>query len=219
MEHPRINTGHALIPLTQGKFAIVDAIHLEHLLRWKWIAVLMNGMFLARSRQDGSLVRILMHREVARLCGKTMSRIGHLNGNSLDNRAENLVKAGITLLVPKTDSTHEVKEGTRRFPAPALADVHSLVSKNVQIRSRLPFPDLTNQEFGKLVVLGLLEVGRNNPTDLWLCRCLCGSSARFSMPGAYLRSHESWSCGCSEFTVMSQLAVLPGRMVGGVKTN
>jgi hypothetical protein len=59
-----------------------------------------------------------------------------------------------------------------------------------------PFPDLSSQEFGRLVVIGLKEVGRNNPPDLWLCRCKCGSYLRFLIPGVYLRSSEMWSCGC-----------------------
>lgn len=62
--------------------------------------------------------------------------------------------------------------------------------------SPLPFPDLSNHEFGRLVVIGLKEVGRSNPSDLWLCRCKCGSYSRFLIPGVYLRSHEMWSCGC-----------------------
>lgn len=61
----------------------------------------------------------------------------------------------------------------------------------------LPFPDLTSQDFGFLWVIGLKEVGRLNPKDLWLCSCKCGNQKRVVVAGAYLRTHEFWSCGCS----------------------
>lgn len=60
----------------------------------------------------------------------------------------------------------------------------------------LPFSDLTNLVFGRLCVVGLKEVGRYYPRDLWLCRCSCGSSVAVIIPGQYLRLKEFWSCGC-----------------------
>ena len=62
------------------------------------------------------------------------------------------------------------------------------------VKMPLPFPDLANQEFGRLVVIGLKESGRTNPKNLWLCRCKCGSQSRFVLPGEYLRTNEMWSC-------------------------
>lgn len=81
---------------------------------------------------------------------------------------------------------------------------------------RLNFPDLTNQEFGKLWVIGLKEVGRHNPTDLWLCGCKCGNTARFAIPGEYLRTSEVWSCGCDRTSNRVARKLLNQLIVDGV---
>lgn len=80
----------------------------------------------------------------------------------------------------------------------------------------LNFPDLTNQEFGKLWVIGLKEVGRHNPTDLWMCACKCGSYSRFIIPGSYLRTSEIWSCGCDRAANHLRRRLLDQLIVDGV---
>lgn len=78
------------------------------------------------------------------------------------------------------------------------------------------FSDLTNQEFGKLWVIGLKEVGRHNPPDLWLCGCKCGNSARFMIPGEYLRTNEIWSCGCDRSSNHLRRRLLDQLIIDGV---
>lgn len=78
------------------------------------------------------------------------------------------------------------------------------------------FPDLSNQEFGRLVVIGLKESGRTDPKNLWLCRCKCGSQARFVVPGEYLLRHEMWSCGCDRALNYPSFTSSRKLVVGGV---
>lgn len=80
----------------------------------------------------------------------------------------------------------------------------------------LDFPDLTNQEFGKLWVIGLKEVGRTNPADLWLCGCKCGTYSRYIIPGEYLRTSEIWSCGCDRTSNHLRRRLLDQLIVDGV---
>lgn len=117
-----------------------------------------------------------MHREIAARCGKAAPVVKHLDGNTLDNRVANLVPNAI-IVVPKT--ALEVR-------VPPITPVHLL-----------PFLDLTNREFGLFWVIGLKQVGRRKPKDLWLCGCSCGNARQVVIPGIYLRAHETWSCGCS----------------------
>ncbi len=69
-----------LIPLTQGKFAIVDDEDYDWLMQWNWY----YKVYAARSKSK-SHSAILMHRLI--LPGKM---IDHKNGNELDNRKCNL---------------------------------------------------------------------------------------------------------------------------------
>jgi hypothetical protein len=80
----------------------------------------------------------------------------------------------------------------------------------------LPFPDLTNREFGRLWVIGLKEVGRYYPSDLWLCQCKCGSRAAVVIPGEYLRLRETWSCGCDTTCNYPRLTSSPQFVIDGV---
>lgn len=82
-----------LIPLSQGKFAIVDATDFEFLNRWKWHVFSGNHRqkkkFYAVRNSKGPNKRIIfMHRALLK------PGIGfegdHKNGDSLDNRRENL---------------------------------------------------------------------------------------------------------------------------------
>jgi len=72
-----------LIPLTQGKFAIVDAEDYEHLMQWKWHC---NGNGYVVRRVEGRV--LLMHRVIIGadegLC------VDHISGIRNDNRKSNL---------------------------------------------------------------------------------------------------------------------------------
>ena len=71
----------AFIPLTQGKVAIVDTEDWEFLMQWRW-------SFNTRYASHGCPKRILMHRIIAGT--PEHLHTDHINGNTLDNRKENL---------------------------------------------------------------------------------------------------------------------------------
>ena len=75
------------IPLTRGKFAIVDAADYERLSKHKWLASgdEQRGFYAAR-RVGNKLV--LMHRVIMNAPEGTV--VDHINGNSLNNRRGNL---------------------------------------------------------------------------------------------------------------------------------
>ena len=81
MESQTSNT--KLIPLTQGRFAIVDAEDYEWLSKWKWSYG--YGGYAGRGIQYGV---IYMHRLI--LGTPAGSHTDHINGNGLDNRKSNL---------------------------------------------------------------------------------------------------------------------------------
>lgn len=79
------------IPLTQGKFAIVDDEDYDYLMQWKWQFT--GGKYASRIHREkmgrGAYVeRIIMHR----LVNKTPDNLytDHINGDKLDNRKKNL---------------------------------------------------------------------------------------------------------------------------------
>lgn len=73
-----------LIPLTQGKFAIVDAEDYDWLMQWPWHAnIIKGGLIYVRSKVNGYLHRLIMKAERHQF-------IDHINGNTLDNRKCNL---------------------------------------------------------------------------------------------------------------------------------
>jgi hypothetical protein len=76
------------IPLTQGKFAIVDDADYEWLIQRKWYAYDAQkgkGKWYARCSQS---VKVDMHRVITN-APKGMD-VDHINGNGLDNRRSNL---------------------------------------------------------------------------------------------------------------------------------
>lgn len=78
------------IPLTQGKFAIVDDFNYEWLSQWKWHAQKDRNTFYA-VRSIGKWPKqktVLMHRLILDL--KSGEQTDHLNGNGLDNRCCNI---------------------------------------------------------------------------------------------------------------------------------
>lgn len=72
-----------VIPLTQGKFAIVDDEDYEFVSRYKWHANKNGNVWYARRTDRGRT--IMMHWLI--MGGKN---VDHINGNGLDNRRENL---------------------------------------------------------------------------------------------------------------------------------
>ena len=75
-----------IIPLTQGKHAIVDDEDYEQLSRYRWYAHRDGNTFYAVSRIKGK--QVLMHREILNVPEGTET--DHRNGNGLDNWNANL---------------------------------------------------------------------------------------------------------------------------------
>jgi len=79
------------IPLTQGKFAIVDAEDYERIAGYKWFAARFErGFYALRTGKDnkGRQRNVRMHREIL---GEPKGKIiDHINHNGLDNRRANI---------------------------------------------------------------------------------------------------------------------------------
>jgi len=74
------------IPLTQGKFAIVDAEDYDWLSQYKWCAAKDRKTYYAQRCKNGKIVR--MHREIMRAPKGEIC--DHRNHNGLNNRKSNL---------------------------------------------------------------------------------------------------------------------------------
>lgn len=90
-----MNTDTRLIPLTQGKFAIVDAIDYEWLTRFKWSAmkqITTTGVlwYAVRHGPKPEVKVMLMHREIAAKQGLQSKRYDHADHNGLNNVRENI---------------------------------------------------------------------------------------------------------------------------------
>ncbi len=83
------------IPLTQGKFAIVDSEDFKRLNQWKWY---FNAGYALRGQRNfgckGNCVKIYMHRLIAET--PEGMQTDHINGDRLDNRKCNLRAATIS---------------------------------------------------------------------------------------------------------------------------
>ncbi len=88
----RIHYGYTFrrIPLTQGKYAIVDPEDFERLNKHKWYAVNMKHTFYAQRgiSMSDKRVLIMMHREILKVPDGMF--VDHINHNGLDNRKANL---------------------------------------------------------------------------------------------------------------------------------
>jgi hypothetical protein len=88
----RLGQDIRLIPLTKGKFAIVDPADFLWLSKFKWHAVENNGLFYACRRPAFSEFRtsrsVWMHREI--LNAPPGLLVDHRNHHTLDNRPCNL---------------------------------------------------------------------------------------------------------------------------------
>jgi len=76
--------GAKLIPLTQGKFAIVDARDYEQLSKYRWYAARSRRTYYAIRSVKRSRVQIRMHRQI--LSAPPHLLVDHINNNGLDNR-------------------------------------------------------------------------------------------------------------------------------------
>lgn len=88
--HARLFLGEVMkkIPLTQGKYAIVDDENYEWLSQWRWYAHKMSNSFYAERKQGGE--DIFMHREILGLTKGDKRHTDHKNHNGLDNRLSNI---------------------------------------------------------------------------------------------------------------------------------
>jgi len=86
------------IPLTQGKFTIVDPEDYERLAKYKWyLSMSPTSSYAARwqrTRPGGLRKKIWMHREVIYISKHMLC--DHINGNGLDNRETNLRPATVS---------------------------------------------------------------------------------------------------------------------------
>lgn len=76
------------IPLTQGKFALVDDANLEWLNQWKWYAGKNRASGIFYAKRSAKRGKILMHRAI--LNAKPKQEVDHRDGNSLNNCRDNL---------------------------------------------------------------------------------------------------------------------------------
>ena len=80
------------IPLTQGKFAIVDNSDYKWLSEFKWCAIRGYSTFYAvrNIRENGRTIMFYMHRVILELKKSDKQQSDHIDGNGLNNRRSNL---------------------------------------------------------------------------------------------------------------------------------
>lgn len=76
------------IPLTKGKFALVDDEDFDHLNQWKWYYSAIGYAVRDVHVPKGKKVCVYMHRQINMT--PEHLRTDHINRNKLDNRKENL---------------------------------------------------------------------------------------------------------------------------------
>jgi len=78
------------IPLTRGKFAIVDDRDYDWLMNWQWFVSPENGIWYAvrKSYKNGAASNVRMHRLITH-CPQGMD-VDHLDGDGLNNARPNL---------------------------------------------------------------------------------------------------------------------------------
>lgn len=84
-----------LIPLTQGRNAIVDDADYEWLRQWRWILMPKSGRRIGYAYRhqvgsDGIRRSVLMHRAILDILDSPKLVSDHINGNGLDNQRSNL---------------------------------------------------------------------------------------------------------------------------------
>lgn len=104
------------IPLTQGKFAIVNDVDYVFLNQWKWYFVASDGYAVRNSHKSdgfGKQTRIHMHRVVLsrKLGYSDFQETDHKNQNKLDNRRGNLRPATCS----QNQGNKKAQKGSSKF--------------------------------------------------------------------------------------------------------
>ena len=87
----KIKILYRLIPLTQGKYAIVDVKDYKWLSQWKWYlnkSKTIEYACRAEKGKDDKYHHIYMHKQI--LCALPDQEIDHISRNGLDNRRRNI---------------------------------------------------------------------------------------------------------------------------------
>lgn len=77
------------IPLTQGKYALVDDDMFDYLSQWKWYTHKNKNVYYAEKRRSYAMHRLIMN-------AKKGQPVDHKNRNGLDNQKDNLRFATIS---------------------------------------------------------------------------------------------------------------------------
>lgn len=96
------------IPLTQGKFAIVDDDKYQYLMQWRWHTHRKGNLFYVCRKENEEL--IYMHRQI--LNAKRGESVDHRNHNGLDNR---LVNIRLCTHQQNCQNQRKVKFGTSQY--------------------------------------------------------------------------------------------------------
>lgn len=80
------------IPLSKGKFALVDDADFDYLNQWKWFVRPSTGgseYAMRRTKTKGKVTMIFMHRFILGLTD-SMTYVDHINHDGLDNQRANI---------------------------------------------------------------------------------------------------------------------------------
>lgn len=104
-------TGTVRVPLTRGMFAVVDEVDADLVSRFKWHVVVAEGLPYAATRLGGAAGerKAKMHRVILGAPGGLL--IDHRNGDTLDNRRDNLRSASSSLNTANSKLTIRPKSG------------------------------------------------------------------------------------------------------------
>jgi len=113
LAYRRIRYGYAFrrIPLSQGKYAIVDPDDYSDLVKHKWHVAKMGRTFYAArtvTAEDGKQRQLAMHRQILKVPDDMV--VDHTNRNGLDNRKHNLRQASRA-----QNGQNRAKYGNRKY--------------------------------------------------------------------------------------------------------
>ena len=81
------------IPLTQGKFAIVDDEDYDFLMQWRWHAQKDGNTYYAIRTENSTGAKVLMHRVILQVPRDMLT--DHVNFDGLDNRRANIRQCSV----------------------------------------------------------------------------------------------------------------------------